>query len=357
MSKASALRPKPSSSAWIRAPRDEACSYVSSTNAPAPSPSTNPSRLAVNGRLAPSGSSFRVLSAFITEKPPKAIGVTIDSAPPAITTSASPAWSMRIALPIASAPLVQAVTVVLLGPWNPCRMAICAEPMLAIIIGMKNGLMAHGAARLGDASLVLEGGHAADAGADERADAGAVDGLEVEPAVLEREVARDDRELSVAVHPLRFLAIDPRRHVDVGVPGELRREVRDVEAVDRAHAAAAGELALVEGVGADADGRDRAEAGDDDAAHRVWELDAVERLVAVPDGFEITFIVSTVASGTPSSRAGPVRGHAVWTASGLRANRSKGAISSKPSLATIGADVRRLAWMMIASAPSRTASR
>ena len=42
---------------------------------PAPSPTTNPSRSASNGRLARSGSSLRVESAFIAANPPTPMGV------------------------------------------------------------------------------------------------------------------------------------------------------------------------------------------------------------------------------------------------------------------------------------------
>ena len=51
------------------APRPSACSSASSTSTAAPSPRTKPSRSASNGRLARSGSSFRVESAPIAPKP------------------------------------------------------------------------------------------------------------------------------------------------------------------------------------------------------------------------------------------------------------------------------------------------
>ena len=68
----------------LRAPRAFACSYSSSTNIHAPSPSTNPSRSAENGRDARSGSSFHdAVMILISVKPfmmPGAIGA---STPPA----------------------------------------------------------------------------------------------------------------------------------------------------------------------------------------------------------------------------------------------------------------------------------
>ena len=57
---------------------------------PAPSPITNPSRWASNGREAFCGASFRSDVAFIEQKPAMPSGVMGASAPPAIMTSASP---------------------------------------------------------------------------------------------------------------------------------------------------------------------------------------------------------------------------------------------------------------------------
>src|SRR5919206_452239 len=70
---------------------------------PAPSPITKPSRVASKGRDAVSGASLRSESAFMLANPPIAIGVTVASAPPVITTSASPYWIVRKASPIACA--------------------------------------------------------------------------------------------------------------------------------------------------------------------------------------------------------------------------------------------------------------
>jgi len=49
---------------------------------------TKPSRPASNGRDARSGSSLRVESAFIAQKPPTASGTIVASVPPAIIASA-----------------------------------------------------------------------------------------------------------------------------------------------------------------------------------------------------------------------------------------------------------------------------
>ena len=59
-----------------------------STTTPDPSARTNPSRSRSNGRLAVSGESFRVDSAFIRAKPDSPIGVMAASLPPVTITSA-----------------------------------------------------------------------------------------------------------------------------------------------------------------------------------------------------------------------------------------------------------------------------
>ncbi len=95
----------------IVAPRRRACSSSSRIRHPEPSPSTKPSRVASNGRLAVSGESLRVESAFIEAKPAIVSGVTVASAPPAIITSASPRCTMRYASPTAWALDAHAETV------------------------------------------------------------------------------------------------------------------------------------------------------------------------------------------------------------------------------------------------------
>jgi hypothetical protein len=54
--------------------------------------------------------------------------------------SASPRWMVRIASMIAPEPEAQAVTTVFDGPVRPKRMATWPLAMLAITLGMKNGL-------------------------------------------------------------------------------------------------------------------------------------------------------------------------------------------------------------------------
>ncbi len=78
---------------------------------PAPSPITNPSRPASNGRDAFSGSSFRTDSAFMLLNPATASGVMAASAPPVIMVSAVPCWIRRKASPMAWADEAHAETV------------------------------------------------------------------------------------------------------------------------------------------------------------------------------------------------------------------------------------------------------
>mmetsp|Transcript_9581 Transcript_9581/g.31725 ORF Transcript_9581/g.31725 Transcript_9581/m.31725 type:complete len:264 (+) Transcript_9581:245-1036(+) len=87
---ASVLMPPPMYSHRMTAPRFFACAKLSITKTPAPSPITNPSRPLSHGRLAPCGSSFRLLSALHAMNPAKPIGVTDASVPPARMTSAWP---------------------------------------------------------------------------------------------------------------------------------------------------------------------------------------------------------------------------------------------------------------------------
>ena len=79
---------------------------------PAPSPITNPSRSASNGRDAFSGSSLRFVdSARMALKAATGISPMPASAPPAIITSASPRRMMLSESPMAWFALEQALTV------------------------------------------------------------------------------------------------------------------------------------------------------------------------------------------------------------------------------------------------------
>ncbi len=93
-----------------------ACSYSSRISVAAPSAITKPSRSASNGRLAPSGSSLRVLTALAEAKPATANSQIPASVPPATMTSASSRRMISAASPMALAEAAQAVTVQLFGP-------------------------------------------------------------------------------------------------------------------------------------------------------------------------------------------------------------------------------------------------
>ena len=136
---------------------------------PAPSPITKPSRSLSKGREAFSGSSLRVESARIAQKPPTPSGVIAASEPPAIMTSASPRWMRRKESPTAWAPLAHAVAVAEFGPLAPVRIETQPEARLTIAAGMKNGLILRGPALEEGLVLALDGGEAADAAADEDA--------------------------------------------------------------------------------------------------------------------------------------------------------------------------------------------
>ena len=101
----------------------------------APSPITKPSRFLSNGLDAVCGSSFCV-SAVNAVKPWTPDGQTRLLQPPANITSLSPYLIALNASPIECAPVAHAVTIQVLIPFIPYFMAMFAEAMLAIIIGI-----------------------------------------------------------------------------------------------------------------------------------------------------------------------------------------------------------------------------
>ncbi|MNT80303.1 hypothetical protein D3C72_2197420 [compost metagenome] len=68
----------------------------------------------------------------------------VDSAPPAIMTSASPYSIMRADVPMQCRPVVQAVTTAMFGPLKPYLIDRWPEIMLMIDAGTKNGEMRRG---------------------------------------------------------------------------------------------------------------------------------------------------------------------------------------------------------------------
>src|SRR3954452_14565481 len=124
----------------MRAPRATARSQFSSSSADAPSPITNPSRSASNGREACSGSSLRPLRAVMRANAEIATGVIHDSLPPVITTSDVSSRMRRAASPIACALAAHAVEMQRFGPVHPSCMATVPAVALVIIIGTRKGL-------------------------------------------------------------------------------------------------------------------------------------------------------------------------------------------------------------------------
>src|SRR5579883_3022160 len=116
ISLASEVKPKPAISAYIFAPRCNACSSDSKIKMPPPSATTKPSRSRSHGRLALSGSSFRVDNVLAEANPAihnELIGASVQ---PANMTPASPRWIRRKASPIEWEEVAQAVTVQEFGP-------------------------------------------------------------------------------------------------------------------------------------------------------------------------------------------------------------------------------------------------
>ena len=102
---------------------------------------TKPSRSTSQGREARSGVSLKwVDSARAAANPAKPSRHTAASAPPATITSASPNAIMRLASPIAWAPVEHAVTTEWLGPLKPKRIDTWPLTRLIRLAGMKNGL-------------------------------------------------------------------------------------------------------------------------------------------------------------------------------------------------------------------------
>ena len=97
--------------------------------------------------------------------------VSAASVPPATTTSASPRWIMRSASPIACAPVAHAEATEKPGPWAPRRMAIVPAAALGIIIGTKCGETARSPPSSQLRHSRLERHQPADAGAHEHAEA------------------------------------------------------------------------------------------------------------------------------------------------------------------------------------------
>ncbi len=78
-------------------------------------------------------------SACIALKQAKPNSVSVASAPPQTTASASPYWSIRRAEPIACAPPEQAETTPYIWPWSRCRIDTAAAGALGMYCGTPSG--------------------------------------------------------------------------------------------------------------------------------------------------------------------------------------------------------------------------
>src|SRR5437016_8965287 len=96
--------PYPDISAWIRRPRTAACSSLSTTITPAPSPRTKPDRSLENGLHDASGcAGSHCASTFIALHAAILPALSSDSLPPAMAMSKYPSRTDRNASPIAIA--------------------------------------------------------------------------------------------------------------------------------------------------------------------------------------------------------------------------------------------------------------
>src|SRR5207302_6458577 len=100
---------------------------------------TKPSRSRSHGREARSGSSFRVLKAFIAPNPARPMGMIAASEPPARKTSASPNLIIRHDSPMALFEVAQAVTMHMFGPCSPYSIEMRPLAILLINIGIVKG--------------------------------------------------------------------------------------------------------------------------------------------------------------------------------------------------------------------------
>ena len=98
----------------------------------------------VKRRIAEIAALLAVDKARAAAKPPKPLGEVAISAPPATITSASPYIMMRAASPMLCAPVAQADTSAIFGPFMPYMIETLPEIMLIILLGTKNGEILRG---------------------------------------------------------------------------------------------------------------------------------------------------------------------------------------------------------------------
>ena len=232
----------------------------------APSPMTNPARVASNGREASVGSSSSATSPRIAQNPARISGVIGASVPPASDDVglAAPDRRRRLA-----------------DRGRAGRARGDGREVLSLEAELDRDLPARrvdehrgdeegrDAIRpaLGEDLLLLDDRRdPADRRPDEDPDARGIDA--VQPRIVPRLLRGGDGEEDVAVHPSRLL----RRHELAGVEaahlrGDPHRVLGGVERLDPPDAAATRYRGIPGRCGIEADRRDRPEAGDDDAPH------------------------------------------------------------------------------------------
>ena len=209
----------------MRAPRALACSYSSMTSTPAPSDSTKPSRSRSHGRLALVGSSLRVDIARAEQKPPTAVPTVEYSAPPAIITSASPYWIMRIARPMLCVAVVHAVTQAMFGPLRPSMIERLPDDHVDDRARHEERRdLALAAFVIRDRGL-LDRSDAADAGADRDADAFFVVLVRLQAGIAQRLDRRGDAVVDERIHLLDVFRRDVLRRIEIAhLAGDARRK-------------------------------------------------------------------------------------------------------------------------------------
>ena len=268
---------------------------------------TKPSRRASNGRLACSGSSFRVDIARMIAKAPKQSGARGASAPPAIMTSASSRAMARKPSPMAIAPEAQLMPLVAFGPVQPNSIAMLQLAAPAKTVSASDGI--HRARALGQevVILLLAMGHAAKGGAHHGADAVGIFPAKVELRILQRHPGGRDAELGKAVEPAGAALLDVVGGVEVvHLARDPGLEHGRVEPGDGADGGAAPVQPVPEPLDAEADGRDRADPGDHHAA--------LGRIHHAPDAFPVSgrpsstnrLIPASVRDAIPWMNTGPI---------------------------------------------------
>jgi hypothetical protein len=194
---------------------------------------TKPSRSLSQGRLAPSGSALRVDSARAAAKPPIASGQMVDSAPPAIITSASPYSIMRPGL-------ADRMGAGGAGGHHRHVGPLQAEhdrqmPGNHVDDGCRNEERRNLARSIGEKGLVrfLDHLQTADAGTDIDADPLAIGFGHFQTGILERIDGRRQTEMNEGIHPARILGAQVFRQFEIlYITGDLAGKRRRIEAID-----------------------------------------------------------------------------------------------------------------------------